>query len=74
MLFVVGNYFLFGCVILTCCSLWIIGAVPLMRLLMTAVVNFVLFWILTKCLNWGHNGSGEEQEEEEEDDDIRFLF
>jgi hypothetical protein len=44
-----------------------------MRLLMTAVVNFVLFWILTKCLNWGHNGSGEEQEEEEEDD-IRFLF
>jgi hypothetical protein len=40
----------------------LIGAVPLMRLLlMTAVVHFILFWILIKCLDWGRNGSGENE-------------
>lgn len=49
-------------------------AVPLMRLLMTAMVHFVFFWIMIKRFeDWAHSRSGEEQEEEEQDDDS-FLY
>jgi hypothetical protein len=73
MLFVVGIYFLFGCHMGTWCSRWIIGDVPLMQLLTTVVVYFVLVWILIKCLDWEHSGSGEEQEEEEEHEECSFF-
>ena len=64
-------YFWFGYIMGTC--LFLVGVcvpmgmnVPLMRLLMTVVVNFILCWLLIKCFDWRHNKSGEEQENEED--------
>ena len=41
---------------------------------MAVVVNFVLFWIIIKCFDWGHNKSGERQEQEKEEEDDNLFF
>jgi hypothetical protein len=78
-LYVAGIYFWGGAIVATF-SLWAIvdlsicmvvpyvAVVPLVRLLMTVVVIFLLFWIMIKSLDWGYNiKSGREEQEDEEE-------
>jgi hypothetical protein len=78
-LFAVGIYFLCGCV-LGSNALWIIvdyrmgiSAPRVMPLWMVVVVHIVLYWILVKCFDLGHNKSEDQQEEEEQDEDDSFF-
>ena len=74
MLIVVGIYFLFGATVGSSFSHWIIlalrmeMAIPLMPILYTLMVDFVLLFLVSVGFDWSHSGYATEQEELEDDD------
>jgi hypothetical protein len=74
MQFVAEIYFLCGYLIGFCSLLMVIACIPMgvtvhfRLMLITVMVDSIIFWSMIKCFDWGHNiKSGEEQEAEEDD-------